>query len=169
MSVTELCLGALVTETPCRAHDPELWFADDPARVEQAQELCRTCPVQAACLAGALERREPWGVWGGELFERGAVVARKRPRGRPRKDDSATAAAALAALEARLSDLREEIADEVDAEIARELDGMVAALADGGEPRGDRAAAVAVPESRTESRTAPVDARGTDADAEAAA
>ena len=38
-----------------------------------------------ACLAGALDRAEPWGVWGGEIFERGAVIARKRPRGRPRK------------------------------------------------------------------------------------
>jgi WhiB family redox-sensing transcriptional regulator len=24
-------------------------------------------------------------VWGGEIFERGTVIARKRPRGRPRK------------------------------------------------------------------------------------
>ena len=39
-----------------------------------------------AALAGALERREPWGVWGGQLFVQGSVVARKRPRGRPRKD-----------------------------------------------------------------------------------
>ena len=34
---------------------------------------------------GALERREPWGVWGGELFDAGRVIPRKRPRGRPRK------------------------------------------------------------------------------------
>jgi WhiB family redox-sensing transcriptional regulator len=26
-------------------------------------------------------------VWGGEIFERGAIIARKRPRGRPRKDE----------------------------------------------------------------------------------
>ena len=37
-------------------------------------------------LAGAVERREPWGVWGGELFQAGVVIARKRPRGRPRKN-----------------------------------------------------------------------------------
>ena len=41
--------------------------------------------MQAACLAGALDRAEPWGVWGGEIFDRGVVIARKRPRGRPRK------------------------------------------------------------------------------------
>ncbi len=70
---------------PCRSNDPELFFAESPADVELAKALCRTCPVRNECLAGALERREPWGVWGGELLISGAVVARKRPRGRPRK------------------------------------------------------------------------------------
>ena len=37
------------------------------------------------CLDGALTRREPWGVWGGELFVHGKVVAQKRKRGRPPK------------------------------------------------------------------------------------
>jgi len=70
---------------PCRQVDPELFFAEAPADVEAAKALCRDCPIQEACLAGALERREPWGVWGGQLFIGGVVVARKRPRGRPRK------------------------------------------------------------------------------------
>lgn len=70
---------------PCQVNEAEIWFAQTPADVEFAKALCRTCPLQKACLDGALERREPWGVWGGELFEHGAVVARKRPRGRPRK------------------------------------------------------------------------------------
>ncbi|GAB3474474.1 WhiB family transcriptional regulator [Amycolatopsis cihanbeyliensis] len=73
-------------ELPCRAGDADLWFAEAPADLERAKQLCTDCPVRAACLAGALARREPWGVWGGEIFERGAVVARKRPRGRPRKN-----------------------------------------------------------------------------------
>ena len=76
---------ARAVELPCRLADPELFFAETPADVEQAKALCRDCPVRAVCLAGALERREPWGVWGGELFVAGVVVARKRPRGRPRK------------------------------------------------------------------------------------
>jgi WhiB family transcriptional regulator, redox-sensing transcriptional regulator len=71
---------------PCRVLDPELWFAESPSDVEYAKQLCRDCPVQAMCLAGALDRREPWGVWGGELFLQGAVIPRKRPRGRPRKE-----------------------------------------------------------------------------------
>jgi WhiB family redox-sensing transcriptional regulator len=66
--------------------DPELFFAESPQDVEQAKAMCRGCRARLACLAGALERREPWGVWGGELLMGGAIVPRKRPRGRPRKD-----------------------------------------------------------------------------------
>ena len=72
-------------ELPCRANDPELFFAESPADVESAKALCRTCPLMDECLAGALDRHEPWGVWGGQLLVAGAIVARKRPRGRPRK------------------------------------------------------------------------------------
>ena len=73
---------------PC-TEDPDLFFAESPEDVETAKDLCRACPARVVCLAGALERREPWGVWGGELFLRGEIVPRKRPRGRPRKDDVA--------------------------------------------------------------------------------
>jgi WhiB family redox-sensing transcriptional regulator len=72
-------------DLPCRVSDGNLWFAERPAELEQAKALCRLCPALAACLAGAQQRREPWGVWGGEIFERGAILPRKRPRGRPRK------------------------------------------------------------------------------------
>jgi WhiB family transcriptional regulator, redox-sensing transcriptional regulator len=73
---------------PC-TEDPDLFFAESPQDVECAKEMCRDCPARLACLAGALERREPWGVWGGELFLRGEIVPRKRPRGRPRKHEVA--------------------------------------------------------------------------------
>lgn len=76
----------LYDELPCRVSDPELFFAESPRDVETAKAMCLDCPLRQACLDGALERREPWGVWGGELFVSGVVVARKRPRGRPRKD-----------------------------------------------------------------------------------
>ena len=72
-----------VTEYPCLT-DPDLFFAESPADIARAKELCRGCPAAAACLAGALDRAEPWGVWGGELVLRGTVVASKRGRGRPR-------------------------------------------------------------------------------------
>ena len=74
---------------PCRANDAELFFAESPSDVELAKAMCQACPVRLECLAGALERREPWGVWGGELFLQGVVIPRKRPRGRPRKTEVA--------------------------------------------------------------------------------
>lgn len=74
---------------PCRDYDAELWFAESPADVEFAKSLCTGCPMRPACLSGALDRQEPWGVWGGQLFIQGVIVARKRPRGRPRKNDVA--------------------------------------------------------------------------------
>jgi WhiB family redox-sensing transcriptional regulator len=97
------------TSTPCRSYDPELWFAERADDVAIAQALCGGCALRAACLAGALERREPWGVWGGELFEHGQVVARKRRPGRPRKDDHLDRRAAEAALEQRMSELVAEL------------------------------------------------------------
>jgi WhiB family transcriptional regulator, redox-sensing transcriptional regulator len=75
-------------DLPC-TEDPELFFAESPQGVEQAKAMCRGCRARIACLTGALERREPWGVWGGELLMRGAIVPRKRPRGRPRKTEVA--------------------------------------------------------------------------------
>ncbi|MGF2947503.1 WhiB family transcriptional regulator [Mycobacterium sp. Lab-001] len=74
---------------PCHAGDPDLWFAETPADLERAKMLCRSCPLRRECLAAALERAEPWGVWGGEILHRGAVVSGKRPRGRPRKEQAA--------------------------------------------------------------------------------
>ncbi|OJZ72878.1 WhiB family transcriptional regulator [Mycobacterium paraffinicum] len=74
---------------PCHAGDPDLWFAETPADLERAKALCASCPIRRECLASALERAEPWGVWGGEIFDRGAILSFKRPRGRPRKDVAA--------------------------------------------------------------------------------
>jgi WhiB family redox-sensing transcriptional regulator len=91
---TQFVVGGTATtlpaglDLPC-TEDPELFFAESPQDVEQAKAMCRGCRARLACLAGALERREPWGVWGGELLMRGAIVPRKRPRGRPRKDEVA--------------------------------------------------------------------------------
>ncbi len=84
---TQTAAMAFGTGIPCRENAAELWFAERPEDVEQAKALCGPCPARAACLAGALDRGEPWGVWGGQLLVQGAIVARKRPRGRPRKSD----------------------------------------------------------------------------------
>lgn len=92
-------LGALVEvgPLPCHREDPELFFAESPQDVERAKALCGDCPIREACLAAALERREPWGVWGGQLLVQGVVVPRKRPRGRPRKNDPMAAESTVAA------------------------------------------------------------------------
>ncbi len=76
-------------DLPCRVHGPDLWFADAPRELERAKVLCGYCPAKSGCLAGAIERREPAGVWGGQIFHHGQILAYKRPRGRPRKNSSA--------------------------------------------------------------------------------
>jgi WhiB family transcriptional regulator, redox-sensing transcriptional regulator len=75
-------------DLPC-TDNPDLFFAEAPADLEQAKTLCQGCRARIDCLQGALERQELWGVWGGELLLRGTIVPRKRPRGRPRKADPA--------------------------------------------------------------------------------
>jgi WhiB family redox-sensing transcriptional regulator len=60
-----------------------LFFSDDPIDLARAKAICSRCTLRTACLAGALERGEVWGVWGGEILVDGAVVAVKRRRGRP--------------------------------------------------------------------------------------
>ena len=63
----------------------DLFFSEQLDDILRAKAFCVECPVKDACLAGAIERREPWGVWGGELFANGKVLANKRRRGRPPK------------------------------------------------------------------------------------
>ncbi|MGO4257799.1 WhiB family transcriptional regulator [Marmoricola sp. RAF53] len=74
-----------MADLPCTTR-PDLFFADAQAELAVARALCGSCRVRDLCLAGALERREPHGVWGGQIFMAGVVVDRKPPRGRPRKD-----------------------------------------------------------------------------------
>ncbi|GIU88367.1 MAG: hypothetical protein KatS3mg009_2882 [Acidimicrobiia bacterium] len=63
----------------------ELFFSEQIDDIAAAKGFCGDCPAREPCLAGAQERREPWGVWGGELFVNGRIVAQKRKRGRPPK------------------------------------------------------------------------------------
>lgn len=97
--------GLPLTGLPCHQGDPDLWFSEDVDQIAAAQRLCEDCAFRSACLAGAVARAEPWGVWGGELFDGGTIVAQKRAKGRPRKDAVATEQAAQAALLARLTEL----------------------------------------------------------------
>jgi WhiB family transcriptional regulator, redox-sensing transcriptional regulator len=63
----------------------QLFFSDDLHDIARAKHICATCPAMIPCLEGALARREPWGVWGGQLFRNGKILASKRRRGRPPK------------------------------------------------------------------------------------
>ena len=63
----------------------ELFFSEQLDDIARAKSIGGECTVRAECFEGARARREPFGVWGGQLFLNGKVLANKRPRGRPRK------------------------------------------------------------------------------------
>lgn len=65
--------------------DHDLFFSEELQDIAAAKSVCAECPVMAPCLEGAIERSEPWGVWGGQLFMNGKVLMVKRRRGRPPK------------------------------------------------------------------------------------
>jgi WhiB family transcriptional regulator, redox-sensing transcriptional regulator len=60
-----------------------IFFSDEPVDIARAKAICSRCMVREQCLELAVRREEPWGVWGGEIFVDGKVVAVKRRRGRP--------------------------------------------------------------------------------------
>jgi len=59
------------TRGVCRSVDPEVFFPAPSEPSDAAVALCRTCDVQGACLAWALEVGDCHGVWG-------ATTARER-------------------------------------------------------------------------------------------
>ena len=63
----------------------DVFFSEDLGDIAAAKRICTECPALASCLEGASARREPWGVWGGQLFMNGRMLATKRRRGRPPK------------------------------------------------------------------------------------
>lgn len=68
------------TDAACKDESPHLFFptgydGTHLDTVARAKAVCRRCPVVDLCLHGALERREPDGVWGGlDPYERGALA-----------------------------------------------------------------------------------------------
>ena len=76
----------------CRSSDGallELFFSEQLDDIARAKGICAGCALIEPCLEGAIERREPWGVWGGQLFFNGKILAFKRKRGRPPKNQQA--------------------------------------------------------------------------------
>ena len=91
---TPVTIGALEQMTEnwedlaaCRTIDnaADLFFSEELSDIVAAKRICAECPVIAPCLEGAIGRAEPCGVWGGQLFANGRVLAQKRRRGRPPK------------------------------------------------------------------------------------
>lgn len=80
-AATEVLVGAR-----CATGNGELsrrFFSEDVADIAAAKALCAECPVMLECLEGAIDRREPAGVWGGQLFAGGRIITNKRRPGRP--------------------------------------------------------------------------------------
>ena len=87
--LTDARSGADWADASCRdgtAGMVELFFSEQLDDIARAKAICALCPVAEPCFQGALARREPWGVWGGQLFANGKVLAQKRRRGRPPKN-----------------------------------------------------------------------------------
>jgi Transcription factor WhiB len=62
-----------------------LFFSDDLVDIGRAKAICARCMLRANCLADAIDRKEPSGVWGGEMLLNGRIVTFKRASGRPPK------------------------------------------------------------------------------------
>lgn len=69
----------------CVGADPDLFFPEPGAAVAEAaaKAICAPCPVRAACYAGAVERGERWGIWGGVNVE--VIHSRPAPAGECRQ------------------------------------------------------------------------------------
>lgn len=78
--------------TACELGDPDLMFPNEEEIVygrrnhelERAKATCAGCWFRVQCLEGAVERREPHGVWGGlTTRERESLRRRQYPRRNP--------------------------------------------------------------------------------------
>lgn len=66
----------------CKTHDGEYlkWFFSQRVdEIIKAKRICATCPIRQECYERAVQRKEPWGIWGGAKFDNGVVVASDIP------------------------------------------------------------------------------------------
>ena len=75
---TTISVGDLPWEdiAACRAvpNAADLFFSEDIGDIAAAKRVCADCSVLAECLEAALDRRELFGVWGGQLFINGEAL-----------------------------------------------------------------------------------------------
>jgi WhiB family redox-sensing transcriptional regulator len=57
--------GAWAERAVCATSDPDAWFPGPHDAAAMARRVCAACPVQAECLAYALDTGEEHGIWGG--------------------------------------------------------------------------------------------------------
>jgi WhiB family transcriptional regulator, redox-sensing transcriptional regulator len=80
----------------CRGRDPNLFDAVEPGseyaeyeRVQEAQAICRACPVQVECLTWALNNPHVSGVCGAQHIVGGQIRTLHVRRRRAAKKDAA--------------------------------------------------------------------------------
>ena len=74
--------GLCVQEEPLT----DLFFSEWVQDIHAAKMICAECSVLDMCLQEAIDTEEECGVWGGQLFKDGKIVAYKKNRGRPSRD-----------------------------------------------------------------------------------
>lgn len=57
-----------MTSPPACRGLTDLFYSEAPADIHRSRIICGSCPHRAPCLSAATERRERYGVWGGEDF-----------------------------------------------------------------------------------------------------
>lgn len=90
----------------CTSYDPELFFPIGTAgralaQLEQARQVCRSCPVRLACLEWAINVGADDGIWGG-LSELERQGLRRRRSGRRTGKDARNDAVLTAQMASRL-------------------------------------------------------------------
>jgi WhiB family transcriptional regulator, redox-sensing transcriptional regulator len=82
-------------QAACRHTDPNLFFPAGSTglaieQIEAAKAVCRSCPVQDACLRFAFETNQEAGIWGGTDEDERRRLRRSWRAGRQARTRSAT-------------------------------------------------------------------------------
>lgn len=83
-------LGFTLTNLPdwhpegaCDGRSDLDWYGETRREIAAVKAVCAECPVQVTCLQDALDRREPWGVWGGLDPDERAEYAKQLGQAQP--------------------------------------------------------------------------------------
>ncbi|MEO9222340.1 MAG: WhiB family transcriptional regulator [Mycobacteriaceae bacterium] len=76
--MTRVTSTVWMSRAACREVPPDQLFVPG-ADQRAATAICRHCPVQLQCLADALDRRVPFGVWGGVTERERRALLKSRP------------------------------------------------------------------------------------------